>query len=187
MALLLVRPFASRLLRPLLTSRSVSPRRPFSRKTRSPRVRTHAFTARPPDLRRLILDHESFAIARPLALIGTASYPVLVHRSAASIPASSPHSVALMQLRFSSLAVVNLWEDFHLQACAHAGRTSEGRPRNWRPQRRPPEADGRRLHTEVGLYLAMDGARLNFLTHIHVRASHYRLSAGSAMRDRPPV
>ncbi len=66
------------------------------------------------------------------------------------------------------------------------GRRSEGRQWNWRPERRPPEADGRRLHTEVGPYLAMDGARLNFLTNIHVRASHYRLSAGSATRDRPP-
>ncbi len=67
------------------------------------------------------------------------------------------------------------------------GRRSEGRQWNWRPQRRPPEADGRRLHTEVGPYLAMDGDRLNFLTHMHVRASHYRLSAGSATRDRPPA
>jgi hypothetical protein len=67
------------------------------------------------------------------------------------------------------------------------GRRSEGRQWNWRPQRRPQEADGRRLHTEVGPYLAMDGDRLNFLTNIHVRASHYRLSAGSTTRDRPPA
>ena len=39
----------------------------------------------------------------------------------------------------------------------------------------------------LGGRLAMAGARLNFLTQIHVRASHYRLSAGSAMRDRPPA
>jgi hypothetical protein len=69
--LLLVWPFVPnrRLLRPLLTSRSVLPRRPFNHKARSPRVRTHSFTARPPDLRRLILDHKSFAELRPLALI----------------------------------------------------------------------------------------------------------------------
>jgi hypothetical protein len=29
-----------------------------------------------------------------------------------------------MQLRFASFAVVNLWEDFHLQDRAHAGRTT---------------------------------------------------------------
>jgi hypothetical protein len=67
------------------------------------------------------------------------------------------------------------------------GRRSEGRQWSWRPQRRPPEADGRRLHTEVGRYLAMDSDRLNFLTHILVRASHYRLSDGSATRDQPPA
>ena len=132
--LLLVRPFVFQLLvfqllRPLLTSRAVLPRWPFNHEARSPRVRTHAFTARPPDLRRLILDHESFAEFGPLALIGTALYPVLVHRPAASLPASSPHSVALMQLRFTSFAVVSSWEDFHLQACARAGRNRDrGRP-----------------------------------------------------------
>jgi hypothetical protein len=45
------------------------------------------------------LDHKSFAVYGPLALIGFALYPVLVHRLAISIHASSPHSVALMQLR----------------------------------------------------------------------------------------
>jgi len=28
-----------------------------------------------------------------------------------------------MQLRFTSLVVINLWRDFHPQECAHAGRT----------------------------------------------------------------
>ena len=60
----------------------------------------------------------------PLALVGIASYPVLVHRPAASIHASSPHSVALMQLRFTSLTVTSLWRDLHPQECAHAGRTT---------------------------------------------------------------
>src|SRR5438445_13341581 len=41
--------------------------------------------------------------------------------------ASSPHSVALMQLRFTSLTVVSSREDLHLQECAHAGRTTEKR------------------------------------------------------------
>lgn len=30
-----------------------------------------------------------------------------------------------MQLRFASFAVVSLWEDFHLQDRAHAGRTTK--------------------------------------------------------------
>jgi hypothetical protein len=73
-------------------------RRPFRHKARSPQVRTRSFPAQPPDLRRLILGHESFAVVCPLALIGIASYPVLVHRLA---------------------------EDFHLQDRAHAGRTNK--------------------------------------------------------------
>ncbi|WP_223442410.1 hypothetical protein, partial [Pseudomonas sp. BF-R-19] len=65
-----------------------------------------------------------------LALIGFALYPVLVHRLAVSLHASSPHSVALMQLRFASFAVVRLRRDFHPQDCAHAGRTiKKGHPK----------------------------------------------------------
>ncbi|WP_219996617.1 hypothetical protein, partial [Pseudomonas fluorescens] len=96
---------------------------PFRHKARSPQVRTQSFTAQPPDLRCLTLDHKSFAVLCPLALVGFALYPVLVHRLAVSIHASSPHSVALMQLRFTSFAVVSLRRDFHPQDCAHAGRT----------------------------------------------------------------
>jgi len=57
LTLLLVRPFAPnrRLLRPRLTSRSMSPRRPFRHKARSPQVRTHSFPAQPPDLRHFAL------------------------------------------------------------------------------------------------------------------------------------
>ena len=77
------------------------------------------------------LDHESFAVSCPLALLSSAFYPVLVHRLAASLHASSPHSVAIMQLRFTSFAVINLREDFHLQECAHAGRTRK-KPQNMR-------------------------------------------------------
>jgi hypothetical protein len=57
-----------RLQWPLLTSRSVFPRRPFSRKAGSPQVRTRSFPAQPPDLRRLGFDHERFAVRCPLAL-----------------------------------------------------------------------------------------------------------------------
>ncbi|WP_204340487.1 hypothetical protein, partial [Rhizobium leguminosarum] len=42
-----------------------------------------------------------------------------------SIHASSPRSVALPQLRFSSLAMTSLRWDFHPQEYAHAGRTTE--------------------------------------------------------------
>jgi hypothetical protein len=59
----------------------------------------------------------------PLALLGSAYYAVLAHRLAASLHAYYPHSVALMQLRFASFAVINLREDFHPQECARAGRT----------------------------------------------------------------
>lgn len=73
-------------------------------------------------------DHKSFAICCPLALVGIALYPILVHRLTVSIHASSPHSVTLMQLRFTSFAVVSLRRDFHPQDCAHAGRTTNKAP-----------------------------------------------------------
>ena len=40
-----------------------------------------------------------------------------------TLHASFPHSVALMQLRFTSFAVTNLRRDLHPQERAHAGRT----------------------------------------------------------------
>ena len=127
----LVRPFACgttsqpshRLLRPRLTSRSGSAPSPFQTQGEiSPgknallRCTTAGFTPLP-------LDHESFAVSGPLALVGNAFYPVFVHQPAASLHASSPHSVALMQLRFASLVVINSRWDLHPQECAHAGRT----------------------------------------------------------------
>jgi len=42
-----------------------------------------------------------------LALVGNPFYVVLVQRLAASLHASSPHSVAPMQLRFASFVVSN--------------------------------------------------------------------------------
>jgi hypothetical protein len=42
-----------------------------------------------------------------------------------TLHASFPHSVALMQLRFTSLAVTSSWRDLHPQECAHAGRTRQ--------------------------------------------------------------
>jgi hypothetical protein len=67
--------------------------------------------------------HAGFAASCPLALLDDASYPVLVHPPAASRHAFSPRSVALPQLRFTSLAVTGSREDFLLQDRADAGRT----------------------------------------------------------------
>lgn len=71
----------------------------------------------------LLLDHKSFGAMCPLALIGHASYLVLVHRLTDSLHTSFPRSVTLPQLCFTSFAVVSSREDLHLQDCAHAGRT----------------------------------------------------------------
>src|SRR5258708_36901062 len=67
------------------------------------------------------LDHESFAGSCPLALVGAAFYPVLVHRLADSLPASSPRSVTLSQLRFPSLPVIKLRGGLDPQRAALAG------------------------------------------------------------------
>ena len=40
-----------------------------------------------------------------------------------TLHASFPHSVTLMQLRFTLLAVTSSQRDFHPQVCAHAERT----------------------------------------------------------------
>ena len=129
--LLHVRPFAAaspQLLRPLLTPRSarLPGCRPFRREARSPQVRTRPFAAPPPDLRRLGLGHRGFAGTRPLAPPGAASHPVPARRPAASLPASSPRSVALPQLRFASLAMACSREDSHLLGHVRAGRTGHG-------------------------------------------------------------
>ncbi|KAF1035172.1 MAG: hypothetical protein GAK35_04237 [Herbaspirillum frisingense] len=42
-----------------------------------------------------------------------------------TLHASFPHSVTLMQLRFTSFTVTSSWRDLHPQECAHAGRTKE--------------------------------------------------------------
>src|SRR5690606_15216216 len=88
-------------------------------------VRTLSFTAPPLDLRRLGLDHRSFATHCSLAPPGVASDPVLVHRPAVSLPASFPRLVALPQLRFASIGMVSFRRDLHPQDSAHAGRTTK--------------------------------------------------------------
>jgi hypothetical protein len=46
-----------------------------------------------------------------------------------TLHASSPRSVTLPQLRFTSFAVASSREDFHLQECARAGRTKKAGPK----------------------------------------------------------
>jgi hypothetical protein len=71
------------------------------------------------------LGHEGFAVIGPLALLGSAFYPVPVRRPAVSFPASFTPASRSHALRFTSLAVTSLREDFHLQVDAHAGRTNK--------------------------------------------------------------
>jgi hypothetical protein len=111
------------LLRTACRSRSVSPRRPFRHEARSPQVRTHSFTAQPPDLRHFALitrasrsnAHSPCSVAPSIRFLSIGSQ-FMLH-------ASFPRSVALTQLRFTSFAVINLRRDLHPQECSHAGRT----------------------------------------------------------------
>src|SRR6187402_477817 len=114
LALLFVRSFAA--LATTTTSADFSlrlPRRPFRHKARSPQIRTLSFTARPPDLRRLSFGHRGFAVFGPLAPLDAASDPVLVHRPTVSLLASFPRSVALTQLRFTSIRMTSFRRDLH--------------------------------------------------------------------------
>lgn len=90
-----------------------------------PRLSAPSFTARSPDFRRLSLGIRGFAAIRPLAPLGVASDPTLVHRPAVSLPASSPRSVALPQLRFASFRMASPRLDSHQRDGAHAGRTKK--------------------------------------------------------------
>ena len=137
---------ALRLLRPLLTSRSVFPRRPFRHKARSPQVRTHTFIAQPPDLRRLALITRASRLLARSPCSAAPSIRFLFIGSQFMLHASFPQSVALMQLRFASFAVINLRRDLHPQVCAHAGRTKKAllsQGQCFPPQDRSPEARGR--------------------------------------------
>ena len=96
------------LLRPLLTSRSTLSVSPFQAQGEiSPgkNALLHCTTAgfTPPRL-----DHKGFAVSCPLALLGSAFYPVLVHRLAIYAPRflptlGHPHAVALRFARCDQL------------------------------------------------------------------------------------
>jgi hypothetical protein len=58
-------------------------------------------------------------------LLGAASYAVLIHRPAASFPASFTPSSRIDALRFPSVVVTRSRKDFHLQVSAHAGHTTK--------------------------------------------------------------
>jgi len=117
LTLLLVQPFVPcwRLLWPLLTSRSVLPRRPFRHKARSPRVRTHSFTAQPPDIRHFALATRALRLLARSPCSAAPRIRFLFIGSRFTLHASSPRSVTLTQLRFTSFAVASLREDFHLR------------------------------------------------------------------------
>src|ERR1700724_3825065 len=75
------------------------------------------------------LGHNSFAVDCPLAVLGSAFYPVPVRRPAASLPASFTPASRSDALRFTSLAVTSSREDFHLQVkCPCRAHTKKGRP-----------------------------------------------------------
>jgi hypothetical protein len=90
-----------------------------------------AFAAQSPDLRRANLGREGFAVISPLALIGSAFYPVSVRRLAASLAASFSGPLTLAALRFTWVATTNSPGDFHSQVTIHAGHTNTT-SRAWR-------------------------------------------------------
>ena len=110
LTLLLVQPFTPcrRLLWLLLTSRSALPRRPFRHEARSPRVRNTLLRRTTAGFTPLRLGHKSFAAFGPLALLGSASYPILVHRLTVYAPrflstVARPSAVALHFVRCGQL------------------------------------------------------------------------------------
>jgi hypothetical protein len=118
------------LLRPRLTSRAGSTPSPFQAQgeiSLGKNALLHRTTAGSTPLP---IGHKSFAVHCPLALVGRAFYPVLVHQPGASLHASSPHSVALIQSRLASFAMTSSRWDSHPQECAHAGRRKERPPRD---------------------------------------------------------
>ncbi len=115
------------LLRPLLTSRSSLLCRPFRHKARSPQVRTHSFITQPPGLRHFALITKALRFRARSPCLAAPSIRFLFIGSQFMVHASFPHSVTLMQLRFTSFVVINLRRDLHPQECAHAGRTQKSR------------------------------------------------------------
>ena len=74
-------------------------RHPFRRKVRSPQVRTHSFTAQPPDLHHLALITRASWFLAQSPCLAVPHIRFLFIGSQFMLRASFPHSVALMQLR----------------------------------------------------------------------------------------
>lgn len=98
---------------------------PFQAQGGRPQVRTHSFIAQPPHLRCLALITRASRFLARSPCSATPSIRFLFIGSRFTLHASSPHSVTLMQLRFTPFAVINLRRDLHPQECAHAGRTKK--------------------------------------------------------------
>lgn len=133
-SLTLVRPFAVRLLASSAPATATTTsadfslrhsRRPFRHKARSPQVRTLSFIAQPPHLRYLALVTRASWFMAHSPCLASPSMRFLFIGSRFTLHASFPRSVALTQLRFTSLVVTNSRRDFHPQECAHAGRTKK--------------------------------------------------------------
>src|SRR4051794_8321548 len=91
-----------------------------------PALATGPFAARPPDLPRRSLMAVDFAIICSLVRPGRPRYPVLVHRAATLLHASSGRRLAMTPLRFANPSPPSGWiEDFHLQAVDHARHTEK--------------------------------------------------------------
>ena len=113
------------LIRPLLTSRAVDSRRRLSGASEISPSKTCVLLRTTAASMSTTFGCGSFAVTGPLAPVVVASYAVLVHRPAATIHAPFPHSVTLMQLRFTPFAVTRSRWEFHPQEGAHAGRTKK--------------------------------------------------------------
>src|SRR5690606_18936845 len=96
------------LLRPLLTSRSGSAPSPFQTQSEISPGKNALLRCTTAGSTPLRLDHESFAVHSPFALLGSAFYPILVHRLAAYAPRflptlGRPYAVALHFIRCDQL------------------------------------------------------------------------------------
>src|SRR5690606_40816586 len=106
-----------------------------------PQVRTHSFTAQPPDIRRFALITRASRFLARSPCLAAPRIRFLFIGSQLTFHASFPHSVALVQLRFTSFAVLNLWRDLHPHEFAQAGRT-EKNPRSTDRGLKPPLEEG---------------------------------------------
>ncbi len=123
------------LIRPLLTSRSASDASPFQASSEISPGKSHEFPRAIAGSTPLPLGRESFAAFGPLALVGSASYPVSLRRLAVSLPLlSAPTSrsdrVSPASSPSGSLGVVatNFPRGLPPPIHAHAGHTKK-RPR----------------------------------------------------------